>query len=109
MSYSELTESLQLEKHQAVAIYMNCCFSFMSFIVLLVIIGELGPIAIDAGILIKDAGTTLNDISAMIPEISNLIPEARNTTLLLGQMIPKVNQGMYILRQICVKYPGCHL
>ncbi len=105
----EITEHLKLEKNQVRAIYLNCCFSALSVLILIIIAGMLGPVAKDAGILINDAGDTLNDFSVMIPEINHLIPEAKNTTRILGHMIPRINQAMYILRQICLQDPECHL
>lgn len=45
----------------------------------------------------------------MMPEINKLIPEAKNSTRILGHMIPRINQGLYILRQICLQDPSCHL
>ena len=44
----------------------------------------------------------------MIPEINGLIPEAQNTTRILGHMIPRITQGMDILRQLCNQVPECH-
>ena len=52
---------------------------------------------------------TLKDITIMVPEINKLIPEAKNTTRILGHFIPRINQGLYILRQICAQDPQCHL
>ena len=108
-TYHELNERFSLERNQVIAIYLNCVFSTLSFLVLVIIASTLTPVANDASILIKDAGMTLNDFSIMIPEINGLIPEAQNTTRILGHMIPRINQGMYILKQICIQDPGCHL
>jgi hypothetical protein len=69
----------------------------------------LGPVVNDAGVLINDASQSLDDFSIIIPEVNKLIPEAMNTTRILGHMIPKINQGMYILRQLCLQYPECQL
>ena len=69
----------------------------------------LGPVANDAGLLINDASQSLDDFSIMIPEVNKLIPEAMNTTRILGHMIPKINQGMHILHQLCLQDPECQL
>tara|TARA_B110000495_G_scaffold196090_1_gene204482 strand:+ start:348 stop:683 length:336 start_codon:yes stop_codon:yes gene_type:complete len=107
--YSEITEHLKLEQNQVRAIYLNCCFSALSVLILIIIASMLGPVAKDAGILIKDAGDSLKDFSIMIPEINGLIPEAKNTTRILGHMIPKIIQGMNILKQLCIQDPECHI
>jgi len=106
-SYNELKETLNLENTQRGAIYLNCVFSTLTFIVLIVIAATLTPIAQDAGILIKDAGVTLKDISSMIPELNILMPEAQNTTRILGNMIPEISRGMDILDQLCLQFPSC--
>jgi hypothetical protein len=63
----------------------------------------------DANVLINDASYSLHDFSVIMPEISLIIPEARNTTrILLGHLIPEINQGMSILRQLCLQDPECH-
>jgi hypothetical protein len=108
-TYHELNERFSLERNQVIAIYLNCFFSSLSFFVLIIIAATLSPVAQDASILIKDAGESLNDFSIMIPEINGLIPEAQNTTRILGHMIPRINQGMFILRQLCLQDPECHL
>lgn len=108
-TYHELGERLYLEKNQARAIYLNCVFSTISCLILFIIAIMLGPVAKDAGILINDASATLEDFSIMIPKVNGLIPEAQNTTRILGHMIPEINQGMSILRQLCIQDPGCHL
>jgi hypothetical protein len=107
--YNEINERLSLERNQVIAIYCNSFFSFLNFLILFIIAVELGPVVKDAGILLKDVGVTLKDISIMVPEINRLIPEARNTTLILGHMVPEINQGMYILRQLCIQDSICHL
>lgn len=91
------------------AIYCNACFSFLNFFIMLIIAIQLGPVVKDAGILINDASTSLHDFSIMIPEVQQLIPEARNTTRILGHMIPRINQGMDILKQLCIQDPACSL
>ena len=108
-TYRELNERFSLERNQVIAIYMNCCFSMLALLILVIIAANLTPVAQDASILIKDAGVTLNDFSIMMPEINKLIPEAKNSTRILGRMIPRINQGLYILRQICFQDPSCHL
>ena len=108
-TYQRLGERLSVERNQVIAIYLNCFFSFLSFLVLIIMVSTLSPVINDASILIKDAGDSLNDFSIMIPEINILMPEARNTTRILGQMVPRINQGMYILRQLCIQDPSCHL
>jgi len=108
-TYHELNERFSLERNQVIAIYLNCVFSTLAFFMLVIVAATLGPVAHDAHILIKDAGLTINDFSIMIPEITELIPEAQNTTRILGVMIPRISQGMYILKQICLQDPGCHL
>ena len=108
-TYHRINEELSLERNQVIAIYLNCVFSFLFFIILIAVIATLNPVAQDANILIKDAGESLKDFSIMIPEVNHLIPEAKNTTRLLGRMIPEIRRGLYILRQICLQDPGCHL
>lgn len=108
-TYHSINEKLSLERNQVLAIYLNCFFSAMFFFILVGIAATLSPLANDAGILINDAGVTLKDISIMVPEINQLIPEAQNTTRILGHFIPRINQGLYILRQICAQDPSCHL
>ncbi len=107
-TYNELSERLSLDKNQVRAIYLNCCFSAINLLILFIIATMIGPLVNDASILIKDAGSTLNDFSIMMPEISSLIPEAKNTTRILGHMIPRINQGMHILNQLCIQDPECH-
>lgn len=108
-TYHQLNERFSLERNQVIAIYLNCVFSTLIFFILVIVASMLNPVAQDAHILIKDAGLTLKDFSVMIPEINGLIPEAQNTTRILGHLIPSINQGMHILRQICIQDPGCHL
>jgi hypothetical protein len=115
-NYQQLNENLSLERNQVIAIYTNCFISFILFFILVGIAATLSPVTKDASILINDAGTTLKDISIiipeinqLIPEINQLIPEAKNTTRILGHFIPRINQGLYILRQICRQDPQCHL
>lgn len=91
------------------AIYCNACFSFLNFFIMLIIAIQLGPVVKDAGILINDASTSLHDFSIIIPEVQQLIPEAQNTTRILGHMIPRINQGMDILKQLCIQDPACSL
>jgi len=68
----------------------------------------MNPIISDAGILINDASMSLKDFSILLPEINRILPEARNTTLILGRMIPMIKNGMYQLNQICDVAPNCH-
>ena len=108
--YRHLQEpGISLNRNQTIAIYLNCVCSALSFLVLIIIASMLGPVANDAGVLINDASQSLDDFSIMIPEVNKLIPEAMNTTHILGHMIPRVNQGLYILRQICRQDPQCQL
>jgi hypothetical protein len=107
ISYQQMREEVHLDQNKA--IYVTCVCTLINFLILFIIAVMLGPVAHDAGILINDAGKSLVDLSIMIPEINHLIPEARNTTRILGHMIPKINQGMYILRQLCNQDPACHL
>lgn len=106
-SYQQMSEDLNL--NQSKAIYLSCICTIINFLLLFIIAVMLGPVAHDAGILINDAGKSLDDFSIMIPEINGLIPEAQNTTRILGHMIPRINQGMFILRQLCNQDPACHL
>ena len=108
-TYFEIKDRLTLERNQVIAIYLNCVFSFFAFFILIIIAATLTPVANDASILIKDAGKSLNDFSILIPEINGLIPEAKNTTRILGRMNPRINQGMFILKQLCIQDPECHL
>ena len=62
----------------------------------------------DAGILINDASDSLKDFSILIPEINNLIPEAKNTTRILGHLIPLIKNGMRQLTLLCDEAPNCH-
>ena len=107
--YSELNEKYSLEKNQVIAIYLNCIFSSVLVLTMIIIAATISPLANDANILINDASQSLNDFSIMIPEVNKLIPQAMNTTHILGRMIPRVNQGLYILRQICRQDPQCQL
>ena len=81
---------------------------FIHFIILFIIAIEIIPLVRDANVLINDASYSLHDFSVIMPEISLIIPEARNTTRILGHLIPEINQGMYILRQLCLQDPECH-
>ena len=104
-SYQQMIE----EANQNRVIYVTCVCTLINFLILFIIAVMLGPVAHDAGILINDAGKSLVDLSIMIPEINGLIPEAQNTTRILGHMIPRITQGMDILRQLCNQVPECHL
>ena len=108
-SYQRLTNELSLDRNQRVVLYLNCVCSSFLFIIIIIIATTLTPVANDAGILIKDAVITLKDFRILMPEINRLIPEARNTTLILGQMVPEIKQGMRILRQLCIQDPACYL
>jgi hypothetical protein len=101
-TYRELNERFSLERNQVIAIYANCFFSALVFLVLVILAATLTPVAQDASVLIKDAGLTLKDFSI-------IIPEAQNTTRILGHMVPEITQGMHILRQLCLQDPECHL
>ncbi len=107
--YQDLNEKYSLEKNQVIAIYLNCVFSSVLVLIMIIIAATISPLVNDANILINDAGQSLNDFSIMIPEINGLIPEAKNTTRILGHMIPRITQGLHILRQICIQDPNCHL
>lgn len=106
VDYQRMREEVHLNQNKA--IYVTCVCTLINFLLLFIIAVMLGPVAHDAGILINDAGKSLADLSIMIPEINRLIPEARNTTLILGHMIPRITQGMDILRQLCNQDPACH-
>ena len=106
--YSELNEKYSLEKNQVIAIYLNCIFSSVLVLTMIIIAATISPLANDANILINDASQSLNDFSIMIPEVNGLIPEAKNTTRILGHMIPEITRGLSILKQICRQDPGCH-
>ena len=108
--YQQLPEpSIFLDRNQAYVIYLNCVCSALSLLVLIIIASMLGPVVNDAGVLINDASQTMDDFSIMIPEVNKLIPEAMNTTRILGHMIPKINQGMFILHHLCLQDPECQL
>ena len=106
-SYQQMREEGYVNQNKA--IYVTCLCTLINFLILFIIAVMLGPVAHDAGILINDAGKSLIDLSIMIPEINGLIPEAQNTTRILGHMIPRITQGMDILRQLCNQVPECHL
>tara|TARA_B110000008_G_C16944650_1_gene553913 strand:+ start:309 stop:542 length:234 start_codon:yes stop_codon:yes gene_type:complete len=76
---------------------------------LFVIAIEIIPLVNDANVLINDASASLHDLSVIMPKINVILPEAQNTTRILGHMIPEINQGMYILRQLCLQDPECYL
>ena len=90
-------------------LYCNTFMLVIHFIILFIIAIEIGPLVRDASILISDASDTLRDFSVIMPKINKLIPEAQNSTRILGHMIPEINQGMRILRQLCLQDPQCHL
>jgi hypothetical protein len=101
-------DSREISGMQARVIYCNVFCSFMNFIIMLIVAIQLGPVIQDAGILIKDASISLKDFSVMLPEVNGLIPEARNTTRILGKLIPAINKGMYELNQLCIESHGCN-
>ena len=88
--------------------YCNLCFTMMLFILILIVAIEVSPITKDAGILINDASETLQDYSLLVPKINGLIPEARNTTRILGHLIPEIKEGLKILRSLCYAEPKCN-
>jgi len=108
-TYHQMSDSstMTLSINHVRAIYITTFLSSLIFLILLILAIELVPVIKDAGILINDASLTLNDFSIMIPEINGLIPEAKNTTRILGHMIPEINQGMRILAQLCLESPKC--
>ena len=90
-------------------LYCNTFMVFLHLLILIIVAVEIAPLVGDASILIHDATDTLHDFSVLMPKINSLIPEAQNTTRILGRLIPEINQGMYILRQLCLQDPQCHL
>ena len=113
--YSRITDDLtnsntirEVSLNHIRIIYCNACFSAFTFLILLIIAIELGPVVNDAGVLIKDASISLKDFSILLPEINRILPEAQNTTRILGRMIPMIKNGMYQLNQICDVAPNCH-
>ena len=101
-------DEIELTINDIRIIYCNTFFSCLIFIVLLIIAVQLGPVVSDAGVLIDDASVSLKDFSILIPEINNLIPEAKNTTRILGHMIPLIKNGMRQLTLLCNEAPGCN-
>ena len=97
------------DKHIQAILYCNACFSFLNFLIILIIAIQLGPVVSDAGILINDASDSLHDFSILIPDVQQIMPEAQNTTRILGHMIPRINRGMCILDQLCLQDPSCSL
>ena len=89
-------------------LYLNTCMMCIHFLILIIIAAMLAPVAKDAGVLISDASTTLHDLGTIIPKINLLIPEAENATRILGHMIPEINEGIKILKQMCQQDPSCH-
>ena len=100
---------LEPGNRETTVLYCNTTMVFIQFIILFVIAIEIIPLINDANVLINDASDSLHDFSVIMPEINVILPEARNTTRILGQMVPEINQGMHILRQLCLQDPECHL
>ena len=90
-------------------LYCNTCFVLIQFCILFIVAIQIGPLIKDATILIHDASENLKDFSVLIPAVNNLIPKAENTTFVLAKMIPEINQGLNILKQICSNYPHCSI
>ena len=90
-------------------LYCNTFMVFLHLLILIIVAVEIAPLVGDASILIHDATDTLHDFGVLMPKINSLIPEAKNTTRILGRMIPEINQGLRILRQLCLQDPQCHL
>ena len=109
MVYRRIDDAVERNYDIKYVHYCNLCFSFLLFIIMLIIACELTPVAKDAGILIHDAGETLEDYGILIPKINGLIPEAKNTTRILGRLIPEIKQGLRIMRQLCYNDPNCHI
>ena len=105
MDYSLLDDADRSTK----LLYLNTCMMCLHFLILIIIASMLGPIASDAGVLINDASTTLHDFGNIMPKINKLIPEAQNATRILGHMIPEINEGIKILKQMCRQDPTCYL
>jgi hypothetical protein len=101
-------ETVELSINHLRVLYCNSFFSCLSFFVLLIIASQISPVVTDAGILINDASVSLKDFSILIPEINNLIPEAKNTTRILGHMIPVIKNGMRQLTLLCDEAPNCY-
>mgnify|MGYP006099683233 CR=1 FL=1 len=96
------------EKHVTKVIYCNVMMTCVSFFTLFILAIEISPVVNDAGILINDASNNLKDFSIILPEISTILPEARNTTRILGQLVPEIKEGMSILHQQCMHDKNCH-
>lgn len=108
-TYHTLNENIPLSRNQIIVIYANCFFTALIFFALLIIILKLNPVLHDANLLIQDAGQNLNSFSSLLPDLQVLIPQAKNTTIIIRNMVPEIEEGLYIIRQMCQQYPGCHL
>ena len=100
---------LETTDSEVKVLYCNTFMVFLHLLILIIVAVEIAPLVGDASILIHDASDTLHDFSVLMPKINSLIPEAKNTTRILGRMIPEINQGLRILRQLCLQDPQCHL
>ena len=100
---------LETTESEVKVLYCNTFMVFLHLLILFIVAIEISPLVGDASILINDASDTLHDFSVLMPKINSLIPEAKNTTKILGRMIPEINQGLRILRQLCLQDPQCHL
>ena len=90
-------------------LYCNTCFVVIQFFILFIVALQVGPLVNDATVLIHDAGESLKDLAELIPAVNNLMPKAENTTFVLAKMIPEINQGLRILKQICSDDPRCSI
>ena len=100
---------LEPGNRETTVLYCNTVMAIIHFIIIFVIAMEIIPLVNDAHVLINDASYSLRDLNVIMPEITLILPEARNTTRILVHLIPEINQGMYILRQLCLQDPACHL
>ena len=101
-------EPVEVSMNHIRVLYCNSFFSCLSFLILIIIAAQIGPVVTDAGILINDASHSLKDFSILIPEVNNLIPEAKNTTRILGHLIPLIKNGMRELTLLCDEAPNCY-
>jgi len=109
--YNRLTsdnETIELSINHLRVLYCNSFFSCLSFVILIIIAAQIGPVVTDAGFLINDASVSLKDFSILIQEINNLIQEEKNTTRILGHLIPVIKNGMRQLTLLCDEAPNCH-
>ena len=109
--YRRINESRSdfLERNQLCALYTICFSTVFTFILMLILAIVIIPISNDASILLNDGSKTLHDFGILVPSVQKMMPEARNSTIILGRMIPEINQGLRILRQLCKQTSSCYL